>query len=143
MSNHVHLIIQSSDGKLSNLIRDIKAFSAKKILGTIKEGSESRSDWMLKRFEWAAKSNSRNGGMQFWKYGNHPEGIYSEKFFWSKINYIHMNPVRAKLVYKASDYMYSNAANYVTDEGIIAIELMPVPKIDARKSDWTKEIENW
>jgi hypothetical protein len=34
--------------------------------------------------------------------------------------------------------MYSSAANYVTNEGIVAIELMPVPKIDARKSDWTR-----
>jgi hypothetical protein len=39
--------------------------------------------------------------------------------------------------------MYSSAVNYVTDEGIIAIELMFVPKTDARKSDWTREVENW
>jgi|GEM_PF-4564662 hypothetical protein len=39
--------------------------------------------------------------------------------------------------------MYSSAVNYVTDEGIIAIELMFVPKTDARKFDWTREVENW
>jgi hypothetical protein len=49
MSNHIYLIVQSSDGKLSGLIRDIKAFSTKKILATIKEGPESRSDRMLKK----------------------------------------------------------------------------------------------
>ena len=30
MSNHIHLIIQSKDGKLSDLIRDFKKFTAKK-----------------------------------------------------------------------------------------------------------------
>ena len=29
MSNHIHLIIQSEDGKLSDLIRDFKKFTAK------------------------------------------------------------------------------------------------------------------
>jgi REP element-mobilizing transposase RayT len=143
MSNHLHLIMQSSDGKLSSLIRDIKAFSAKKILSTIKEGPKSRSEWMLKRFEFAAMSNSRNEGMQFWKYGNHPEEIYSEKFFWSKLNYIHMNPVRAKLVAKASHYLYSSASNYVDYEGLINVEKLNNPIIDKTKNDWTKDIDNW
>jgi hypothetical protein len=30
----------------------------------------------------------------FWQYGNHPEEIYSIKFMWSKLPYIHPNPVR-------------------------------------------------
>ena len=32
MSNHIHLIIQSTDGILSDLIRDFKKFTAKTIL---------------------------------------------------------------------------------------------------------------
>jgi REP element-mobilizing transposase RayT len=32
MSNHIHLIIQSEEGKLSDLIRDFKKFTAKSIL---------------------------------------------------------------------------------------------------------------
>jgi REP element-mobilizing transposase RayT len=35
MSNHIHLIVQSSDGKLSDLIRDFKKFIATKILEKI------------------------------------------------------------------------------------------------------------
>lgn len=52
-------------------------------------------------------------------------------------------PVRSRRFLKSSGYMYSSAVNYVTDEGIIAIELMFVPKTDARKFDWTREVENW
>ena len=81
--------------------------------------------------------------MQFWKYGNHPEEIYSEKFFWSKLNYLHMNTVRAKLVAKASHYLYSSASNYVDNEGLINVEKMTNPIIDKTKSDWTKDIDNW
>ncbi len=30
--------------------------------------------------------------------GNHAEEIYSEKFLWSKLDYIHLNPVRSGIV---------------------------------------------
>ena len=36
MSNHIHMIVQSSDGKLSDLIRDFKKYTAKTILEKIK-----------------------------------------------------------------------------------------------------------
>ena len=35
MSNHIHLIVQSKKGKLSDLIRDFKKFTATKILEKI------------------------------------------------------------------------------------------------------------
>jgi hypothetical protein len=37
-------------------------------LKVIKEATESRKDWMLKRFEFAAKSHKRNSELQFWTY---------------------------------------------------------------------------
>lgn len=51
MSNHIHLIAASKDGELSDLVRDIKKFTASKILNTIKTEPESRRESMLKRFE--------------------------------------------------------------------------------------------
>ena len=141
MSNHIHLIIQSENSKLSDLIRDFKKFTAKTILNKIETEPESRADWMLKRFEFACKSHSRNEKYQFWQYGNHPEEIFSEKFFWSKLNYIHLNPVRAGLVIKASDYIYSSAGNYVNEEGILNIEKADNPVVDVSKNNsFTKYI---
>ena len=35
MSNHIHMIIQSQEAKLSDLIRDLKKFTAKSILEKI------------------------------------------------------------------------------------------------------------
>lgn len=148
-SNHVHLIIGSKLGKLSELVRDLKSYLAKAIINKIQEGPESRADWMLKRFEFAAKSNSRNSGYQFWRYGNHPEEVFSEKFLWTKVNraafrYIHMNPVRAGIVSKASEYLYSSASNYVHGKGLINFELPSNPIIDALGKDrFNFEIDEW
>ena len=81
MSNHIHLIIQSEEGKLSDLIRDFKKFTAKSILEKIQNSPESRKEWMLERFKFAAQTHSRNKDYQFyfvsspfrlgWQYGNH------------------------------------------------------------------------
>jgi REP element-mobilizing transposase RayT len=122
MSNHIHLIVQSSEGKLSDLIRDFKKFMATKILEKIQTENESRREWMLERFRLATESHSRNKNYQFWQYGNHPEEVYTNKFMWSKLDYIHLNPVRAGIVEKASQYIYSSASNYVYDTGLLKIE---------------------
>jgi hypothetical protein len=98
---------------------------------------------MLKRFEFACKSHSRNEKYQFWKYGSHPEEIYSEKFLWSKLDYIHLNPVRAGIVSKASHYIYSSASNYVDAMGIIEITKVDNPVIDVLKPMSIRSIYKW
>ena len=130
MSNHIHLIIQSKDSKLSDLIRDFKKFTAKTILEKIQTEPESRREWMLERFQKATETHSRNKNYQFWKYGNHPEEIYTNKFMWSKLDYIHLNPVRAGIVEKASHYIYSSASNYINDSGLMPIEKADNPIVD-------------
>ncbi|SDL70673.1 REP element-mobilizing transposase RayT [Salinimicrobium catena] len=137
MSNHIHLIIQSEKGELSNLLRDFKKFTATKILDLIKNTPESRREWILERFQKATFTHNRNKNYQVWQYGNHAEEIYTEKFLWSKLNYIHLNPVRAGLVARASDYLYSSASNYVHGKGILkSVHLADNPVQDVLKS-WT------
>lgn len=130
MSNHIHLIIQSEEGKLSDLIRDFKKFTAKTILDKIQTEPESRRDWMLERFKLATETHSRNKNYQFWQLSNHAEEIYSEKFMWSKIDYIHFNPVRAGIVSSPQNYIYSSASNYVIGKGIIDVEIVQIPIVD-------------
>jgi REP element-mobilizing transposase RayT len=72
MSNHIHMVVQSGDGELSDLLRDFKKFTSKEIVKTIQEEPESRREWMLERFKLATESHSRNKNYQFWQYGNHP-----------------------------------------------------------------------
>lgn len=135
MSNHVHLIIQSQNNNLSDIIRDFKKYAAKAIIKEIKGGRESRREWLLERFAKATETHSRNKTYQFWKYGNHPEEIYSTKFLWTKLDYIHLNPVRAGLVEKASHYKYSSASNYVLEDGLLDISMVDTPVINVHKDD--------
>ena len=53
MSNHIHMIVQSEKGELSDLLRDFKKFTATKIIEKIKSDPESRREWMLERFKSA------------------------------------------------------------------------------------------
>ena len=60
------MIIQSNDGKLSDLIRDFKKFTSKPILQRMHNEPESRREWMLERFKLATESHTRNKNYQFW-----------------------------------------------------------------------------
>ena len=113
MSNHVHLILSAKNNNLSDLLRDFKTFTAKKIISSIKinEG-EHRKDWMLQVFGKNGAGNQRNQNYQFWIQDNHPEELYAPTFTLQKLNYIHMNPVRAGIVEKPEDYLFSSAWNY-------------------------------
>lgn len=141
MSNHIHLIIQSSHDDLSDLIRDFKKFVSKKIIKSILEEPESRREWLLERMEKATQSHSRNKKYQFWKYNNHPEEVYSEKFMWSKLDYIHLNPVRAGIVNKASEYLYSSASHYISNTGVLKVTKVDIPlQYSNRDLDFWKSI---
>ena len=76
MSNHIHLIIQSENSKLSDLIRDFKKFTAKTILNKIETEPESRTDWMLKPLNLLAKAIAEMKNISF---GNME--IIPKKFF--------------------------------------------------------------
>jgi REP element-mobilizing transposase RayT len=124
MSNHIHLLMRSQEARLSDTIREFKSFTAKKILEAIHTESESRREWMLNLFEFSARQHKRNEKYQIWTHENHAEIIYSNKFIDQKINYIHENPVRAGIVERAEDYLYSSAKNYAGLQGVL--EIIPV-----------------
>ncbi len=136
MSNHVHLLIRVGRERLSDTIREIKSFTARKILETIAIDTESRKAWMLNIFEFAAKQHKRNEKYQLLTHENHAEIVYSNEFMNQKINYIHENPVRAGIVVQAEDYLYSSARNYAGLEGLIEIEeiVVPIEKVRLMRS---------
>jgi len=105
----MHIICSSATGKLSDTVRDFKKFTSYKIIDTIKETAESRREWLLHRFEWAADQSKRNREYQLWTHENHALQITTNEFYLSKCNYIHLNPVRAGWVDEAEEYVYSSA----------------------------------
>jgi len=124
MSNHIHLLCKSGTGNLSNTLRDFKSYTSKQILKQILEGVESRKEWMLKVFKMAAAKHQRNSEYQFWTHENHAVHVYSNKFIDQKVNYIHENPVRAGMVEKAEEYVYSSAKNYAGETGLLSVEIL-------------------
>ena len=124
MTNHVHVIWRAQHGNLSDIIRDLKKFTGRKIIETIQSGNESRQDWLLKRFEFAARSNVRNSIHQIWKHENHPVELFSKSFANQKLHYIHLNPVRAGWVENPEEYLYSSAKNYAGFSGLMEIDFI-------------------
>ncbi|HYG38966.1 MAG TPA: transposase [Cytophagales bacterium] len=119
MSNHIHMIV-SSDGKgLSDVIRDLKKYTASKIVEAIKKNiKESRKHWLL----WLFRKENK---VWFWEEGYHGEVITSKSFFNTKLNYIHLNPVRAGIVEKEEEYLLSSCADYYgTRKGFIELEIL-------------------
>jgi putative transposase len=118
MTNHCHLIISTESLKLSDVIRDFKKHTAKKIVEAIEANeSESRKRWLL----WLLKKNDH---IWFWEEGYHGEEITNKSFFDSKVNYIHLNPVRAGIVEKEEEYILSSCGDfYGTRKGFLELEL--------------------
>ena len=127
MSNHMHAIWQAREGyQLSDIIRDFKKFTAKRIISIIKESNESRKTWMLKKFEFAGKKLNRITKYKFWKDSNHAVYLGPEdtKMMEQKLEYIHNNPVKAMLVHTAEDYVFSSAGDYTGEKGLVEVTLL-------------------
>jgi len=126
MSNHLHLIVDTKElFSINEIIRDFKKFTSKKIICQIQNEPESRREWMLQQFANAANESAKHKSFKFWQSGNHAIEVFTEKFVWKKINYIHDNPVRAGYVKNQWDWVYSSASNYQDDESIIDVFKIP------------------
>jgi len=113
MSNHVHLIIGTSQMPMQYILRDLKKYTSVKIIEAIKENQqESRKEWLLWMFERAGKKNPNNTNYQFWQQDNHPIELSNNEMMIQKLNYIHQNPVEEGIVLSSEAYLYSSAKNY-------------------------------
>jgi putative transposase len=110
MTNHVHCIASREQGTISDLLRDMKSFTAKRIIDSIRSNlKESRKLWMMEKFHWNGKISSQEQTYQFWQHENHPFELFSTEMFQQKRNYIHENPVRAGFVDQAWKWRWSSA----------------------------------
>ncbi len=115
MPSHIHLIAKTEDDvSLSDMLRDFKSYT-KQIIKMIEESAtESRREWLLYMFEFYGNKNAHNVKYQFWQQNNHAFDLFSNKFIDQKVNYIHNNPVEARIVTEPHFYVYSSA-NQFTD----------------------------
>lgn len=117
----MHLVFRSVDNQEpQNLLGDFKKFTSKAIIQAIKKNpKESRREWLLGHFKKAALVKSNVTNFQFWRHDNKPIELWSNKVIDEKINYIHQNPVEARLVYKPEEYIYSSAKDYAGEKGLL------------------------
>ncbi len=116
MPTHAHAILWPDYGiNLSDVTRDFKRFTSRALSAeTTHQGvSEFIETFEKARIENRAQDVSK---YQVWQEGSHPEAIFTETFARQKMDYIHMNPVRAGLVKTADEWPYSSARAYMLGE---------------------------
>ena len=125
MTNHLHLLVAATPPiNLSDIIRDFKKHTNKQIIKLIEQENESRREWILYRFAFHAKYKLRIKDYKVWKDGYHGIQCGSAEILMQKLDYIHNNPVRAGIVTEPQHYLYSSAANYAGNQGLVDVVLV-------------------
>jgi REP element-mobilizing transposase RayT len=106
MPDHTH-VITDSNRKIRDVLRFLNGNAAKSILDYLKENDFDQSLAKLRIQERGFKH-------KYSVYQHHPNPfeIYGEDTMMQKVNYIHMNPVRAGLVDNPDDYLHSSARQW-------------------------------
>lgn len=95
MNNHAHLLIYADDCKeMGKFMHKINCIYA----------------------QYYNNIENRVGVLFRNRYVSEP--IYKEEYLLNCINYIHNNPVKANIVSKCSDYIYSSFNEYIKNEGV-------------------------
>ncbi|MBA2524460.1 MAG: hypothetical protein H0V18_01565 [Pyrinomonadaceae bacterium] len=81
-----------------------KAFIGRRVIDYLKENDYQGSLAKLRHEKW-----KREHTYSLWQQEKNVFSVFSEAVFMQKVNYIHLNPVRAGLVEKAIDYQWSSA----------------------------------
>jgi len=120
MPSHFHWIVEVNPekGTISDIMRDIKKYSAWDIMEIIEK--ENRYDLISVFEKNAVEYTDRK--RKFWMKRFDDQVIRNQKMFWTKLNYIHLNPVDAGLVDRPENYKYSSARNYIIgDHAVIKV----------------------
>ena len=130
MTSHIHMIIGSHQAKIEDIILDMKTHTSKQLRKAINEHpTESRREWMLWMMQRAGMKNSNNKDFQLGQQDNHPIKLKNAEMAHQGLDYTHYNPVEARIVEKAEDYLYSSARNYHGMKGLIDVTLLdPISK---------------
>lgn len=124
MPDHIHLIVnmQNCVGTISDFMRDFKRSTAKQIWRHL---AKKEDQCLMGLFQNMAGyyHPHENRQTQIWRDRFDDVMIRNKAMFDQKINYIHLNPVKANLVKDPADYPYSSARNYIRgDHSIFRID---------------------
>jgi REP element-mobilizing transposase RayT len=103
MPDHLHILTDCPKSS-ADVLRRVKDLTARRVIDYLKEHDYQSSLAKLRHQEWKRKHS-----YSLWQQEKNVFSIFSEAVFMQKVNYIHLNPVRAELVERAIDYRWSSA----------------------------------
>jgi len=106
MPDHTHVITDSARD-IASTLRFLNGISAKRIIDHLKANDLEGS---LAKLRIQERENKHKHSV----YEHHPNAlrITGEDTLWQKVQYIHLNPVRAGLVEHPDDYLFSSSRQW-------------------------------
>jgi REP element-mobilizing transposase RayT len=106
MIDHLHLLT-SRPSTNSEVLRVLKGLTARRVIDYLKQQNH-----LISLTKLAHQERERNYRYSLWQTEKNVLPIFSEGMFMEKLNYIHLNPVRAGLAERATDYRWSSARTW-------------------------------
>ena len=103
MLDHTHLITDSAR-KIKDVLRFTNGIAAKRMIDHLKV-----NNYLTSLSKLRVQDRDRNHKHSVWEHHPNAFPVIGEGTFMQKVNYIHLNPVRAGLVEHPDDYLYSSA----------------------------------
>jgi len=103
MIDHLHLLT-SRPSTTADVLRVLKGLTARRVIDYLKV-----NNYLTSLAKLAHQERERNYKHSLWQTEKNVLPIFSEAMFMEKLNYIHLNPVRAGLSERASDYHWSSS----------------------------------
>lgn len=122
MTHHLHLLIDGA-ANCATIEKEYKAFTTAKILEAIETEPQARKEWMLKHFESSGNLLGFMKKYQVWENAE-PRSIKKDDLL-EKVDSIHQNPVRDRIVDAPPEYLYSSARDYSGTSGLVNITKLP------------------
>ena len=120
MPDHAHLIVNPVECDISLVGKELKGKSGHKIIGWLKEKGYAAS---LEKIQ-LAKTQKRNHSYAVWQKRVKSIDLWSHKFIRQKLQYVHLNPVRAGLCDHPAKWKWSSYHAYLPHQsGEVPIEV--------------------
>lgn len=110
MLDHMHLLTNCPNSS-ADVLRFLKGILSRRVIDHLKEKGYRSSLEKLRHEQWKREHN-----YSLWQQEKNVFSVFSEGMFMQKVNYIHMNPVRAGLVERTIDYRWSSARAWQRQE---------------------------
>lgn len=127
MPDHIHLILNPVGGDIATIGKELKGISANKTIKWLKENDYVSSLEKLK----LTNEGKRNHSFCVWQKKVMSVDLWSHKFILQKLNYVHLNPVRAGLCDHPAKSKWSSYSAYLLKTK------MEIPLMPDKKDYWT------